>query len=198
VDVDVGVECGGQRGRGKISSLSLGGCYLTCPLKLRRGDLLDLAFFGTDMEVMIHVSGEVRHSTGEGHGIKFRDPSFEAREEIANLIYHAHLNESKQPLSFHPQRKEPRVALRLPVTLRGRDIFDKSFEEQTHTENVSRRGACVVTRWHLEVGSVVEVEAYGQFKAQAAVRVRWATRHRKEHFVVGVQFLEVEGDWIVR
>lgn len=171
---------------------------MTCPLELQPGDALELAFFGVDMDAMIQVSGEVRRRDGHGFGIGFQKLPFDTREQIGNLIYHVYLDESKQPLTFHPQRKEPRVPLRLPVTLRGQDLLEQAFEEETYTENVSRNGACLVTHRYLEVGSTVELEAAGQFRAQAAVRVRWANRQQKDRFVVGVQFLKVEGQWIVR
>jgi hypothetical protein len=55
------------------------------------------------------------------------------------------------------QRSERRIAVRLPLTVRGRDARGVTFEEETASENLCRGGAAFVTRLDIGVGTDVEI-----------------------------------------
>jgi len=54
-------------------------------------------------------------------------------------------------------RAERRIAVRLPLTVRGRDSRGVSFVEETSSENLCRGGAAFVTRFDVAVGSNLEI-----------------------------------------
>ncbi len=69
--------------------------------------------------------------------------------------------------------------------------------ETTFTENVSSRGARVVTvrRWHPEDRLTI-ASLPGGFRAIA--RVAYCRPLRGRGFAIGVEFLEPAGQWVVR
>src|SRR5882762_5582274 len=55
------------------------------------------------------------------------------------------------------QRSERRIAVRLPLKVRGRDAHGVAFEEETSSENLCRNGAAFVTRFDVAIGSDLEI-----------------------------------------
>jgi hypothetical protein len=55
------------------------------------------------------------------------------------------------------QRSERRIAVRLPLMVRGRDRRGIVFEEETSSENLCRNGAAFVTRFDVAIGSDLEI-----------------------------------------
>jgi len=55
------------------------------------------------------------------------------------------------------QRSERRIAVRLPLKVRGRDARGLAFEEDTASENLCRNGAAFVTRFDVAIGSDLEI-----------------------------------------
>src|ERR1700732_1716343 len=55
------------------------------------------------------------------------------------------------------QRSERRIAVRLPLKVRGRDSRGVVFEEETASENLCRNGAAFVTRFDVALGSDLEI-----------------------------------------
>jgi hypothetical protein len=55
------------------------------------------------------------------------------------------------------QRSERRIAVRLPLKVRGRDSRGFAFEEDTSSENLCRNGAAFVTRFDVAIGSDLEI-----------------------------------------
>ena len=55
------------------------------------------------------------------------------------------------------QRTERRIAVRLPLKVRGRDAHGFAFEEDTSSENLCRNGAAFVTRFDVAIGSDLEI-----------------------------------------
>jgi hypothetical protein len=55
------------------------------------------------------------------------------------------------------QRSERRIAVRLPLRVRGRDKRGVLFEEETSSENLCRNGAAFVTRFDVALGSNLEI-----------------------------------------
>src|SRR5579864_3229197 len=60
-------------------------------------------------------------------------------------------------LPMSKQRAERRIAVRLPLKVRGRDSRGVTFEEETSCENLCRSGAAFITRFDLAVGSDLEL-----------------------------------------
>lgn len=59
--------------------------------------------------------------------------------------------------SLSRPRAERRIAVRLPLMVRGRDTRGVTFEEETSSENLCRGGAAFVTRFDVAVGSDLEI-----------------------------------------
>src|SRR3984893_9500278 len=101
--------------------------------------------------------------------------------------------------SISEQRTNRRLAVRLPLTVSGRDSRGVGFQEETSSENLCRGGAAFVTRFDLPVGCDVEIHIP---IAQSSVRRKeaesdFATRGRVVHVgsaetrgerIIGVQF----------
>jgi hypothetical protein len=102
--------------------------------------------------------------------------------------------------SISKQRTDRRIAVRLPLTVSGRDIRGMTFREETSSENLCRSGAAFVTRYDLPIGCDVEIRIP---IAQSSLRRKeaesdFATRGRVVHVksgesqgekIIGVQFI---------
>src|SRR5258707_7136643 len=67
------------------------------------------------------------------------------------------------------QRSERRIAVRLPLKVRGRDSHGFAFEEDTSSENLCRNGAAFVTRFDVAIGSDLEIRiAFSQYGSRRA------------------------------
>jgi hypothetical protein len=98
------------------------------------------------------------------------------------------------------QRTDRRLAVRLPLTVSGRDSRGMTFREETSSENLCRSGAAFVTRFDLAIGTDVEIHIP---IAQSSIRRKdaesdFATRGRVVHVgsaetqgerIIGVQFI---------
>ena len=100
------------------------------------------------------------------------------------------------PSSSRP-RAERRIAVRLPLTIRGRDSRGVSFEEETSSENLCRGGAAFVTRFDVAIGSDLEIRIPFSNYASRRTEADFATSGRVVHVIdaptrgerlVGVQF----------
>lgn len=101
------------------------------------------------------------------------------------------------PLPSKP-RAERRIAVRLPLKVRGRDSRGNHFEEETSSENLCRGGTAFRTRFDVAIGSDLEIwipqlhfgarrkEKEADFATQGrVVHIRDAETGER---VVGVQF----------
>jgi PilZ domain-containing protein len=95
------------------------------------------------------------------------------------------------------QRSERRIAVRLPLKVRGRDRRGFSFEEDTSSENLCRSGAAFVTRFDIAVGADLEIRI-AQHYASRRNEADFATHGRVVHVadasptgehVIGVHFI---------
>ena len=95
------------------------------------------------------------------------------------------------------QRSERRIAVRLPLKVRGRDRRGVDFEEDTSSENLCRSGAAFVTRFDIAVGSDLEIRIPHGHYASRHHEADFATQGRVVHIaaasgpgehVIGVQF----------
>lgn len=104
------------------------------------------------------------------------------------------------PVSSLPaskQRSERRIAVHLPLRVRGRDRRGVSFEEETSSENLCRSGAAFVTRFDVALGSDLEIRIPFSRYASRRSEADFATKGRVVHVgdsqpdgerLVGVQF----------
>ncbi len=65
--------------------------------------------------------------------------------------------EKKNGSEEQPQRVSKRIDVSLPLLVRGHDIHGQSFEDSTHSFNVSREGASFLTRRELRLDQQVEL-----------------------------------------
>ncbi|HXN65463.1 MAG TPA: PilZ domain-containing protein [Candidatus Acidoferrales bacterium] len=95
---------------------------------------------------------------------------------------------------FALPRAEKRVPMTVAVQLEGDERVPGV--EATFTQNVSARGARVLTAHRWETGACLEVAMLpAGFHARA--RVAYCKAARSEGFVIGVEFLEPSGQWVV-
>ena len=95
--------------------------------------------------------------------------------------------------TFDVERLEKRIPMTVPVHISGHR--SASYVETTFTEDVSSRGARVpsIRRW--QINETLNFESLpGDFYALA--RVAYCRPHR-EGFVIGLEFLEPSGRWVV-
>ncbi|HEY2462008.1 MAG TPA: PilZ domain-containing protein [Candidatus Acidoferrum sp.] len=99
----------------------------------------------------------------------------------------------KSNFVFH--RGENRIPMEIPVLLDGHRNTPGS--ESTFTENVSARGARVVSARRWEKGEPLTlVLRTGEFRSSA--RVAYCQALHGEGYAVGVEFLEPKGRWVVQ
>ncbi len=95
-----------------------------------------------------------------------------------------------QPL----RRREDRIPMEIPVVLRGHRQVPGT--ESTFTENVSGKGARVISVRRWEKGSPVEFASRtGEFRS--AARVAYCQPIHGDGYAIGVEFLETKGRWVV-
>ncbi len=96
--------------------------------------------------------------------------------------------------AFAVQRMEKRIPMEVAVQLSGNR--QAPGVEMTFTEDVSSRGARVVTvrRWQPN-DRVLIASLPGDFRATA--RVAYCQPRRGEGFAIGLEFLEPAGRWVV-
>jgi hypothetical protein len=99
------------------------------------------------------------------------------------------------PKSFAVERLEKRVPMELAVQISGNERVPGV--ETSFTENVSSRGARVVTVRRWQPGDrLLFASLPGDFRATA--RVAYCQTLRGEGFAIGLEFLEPSGQWVIR
>jgi len=84
--------------------------------------------------------------------------------------------------------------MEIPVVLDGNRLLPGS--EATFTENVSAKGARVVSMRHWEKDSrLVLASRTGEFRS--AARVAYCQPLHGDGYVIGLEFLEPKGRWVV-
>jgi hypothetical protein len=100
----------------------------------------------------------------------------------------------KTPGNFAFRRVERRVPMEIPVMLDGHGQMPGT--ESTFTENVSARGARVVSTRRWEQGErLMFASRNGEFRTSA--RVAYCQPLQGDGFAIGVEFLEPKGRWVV-
>lgn len=92
--------------------------------------------------------------------------------------------------SFLDRRREPRVRLRVSVTISGTDTTGAEFRYHTKTFDLSPSGISIEMQISLAVGSVIHVEAMKfAFAANAIVRSNRVDRTTNVK-LAGIEFLD--------
>src|SRR5271168_1148317 len=79
------------------------------------------------------------------------------------------------------KRSERRIAVRLPLRVRGRDARGFAFEEDTASENLCRSGAAFRTRFDVAIGSNLEIRIPFSQYASRRSDADFATQGRVVH-----------------
>ena len=96
--------------------------------------------------------------------------------------------------TFAFNRVERRIPMEIPVLLDGHRRMPGT--ESTFTENVSARGARVVSTRRWELGErLTFASRTGEFRSSA--RVAYCHPLQGDGFAIGVEFLEPKGRWVV-
>jgi hypothetical protein len=99
---------------------------------------------------------------------------------------------NRHTFAFH--RVERRIPMEIPVVLDGHQQMPGT--ESTFTENVSARGARVVSTRRWQQGErLTFVSRTGEFRSSA--RVAYCQPLQGDGFAIGVEFLEPKGRWVV-
>ena len=94
---------------------------------------------------------------------------------------------------FH--RAEKRILMEIPVLIDGHR--EAPGMESTFTENVSARGARVISVRRWEPGEPLKFASRtGEFRSSA--RVAYCQSLQSEGFAIGVEFLSPKGRWVVQ
>jgi hypothetical protein len=97
-----------------------------------------------------------------------------------------------KPFVYH--RAEQRIPMEVPVVIDGHRRMPGT--EATFTENVSARGARVISMRNWELGEHLNFASRtGEFRSSA--RVAYCHPLQSDGFAVGVEFLDAKGRWVV-
>ena len=96
---------------------------------------------------------------------------------------------------FGFERAEKRILMEIPVLIDGhRDV---PGSESTFTENVSARGARVISARYWDQGDSLKFASRtGEFRSSA--RVAYCQSLQGDGFAIGVEFLNPKGRWVVQ
>lgn len=96
--------------------------------------------------------------------------------------------------AYPVRRTEHRIPMEIPVVLEGHRKMPGV--EATFTENVSARGARVVTVRHWDKGArLILASRTGEFRSSA--RVAYCQPLHGDGYAIGLEFLEPKGRWVV-
>ncbi len=96
--------------------------------------------------------------------------------------------------NYSSRRSECRIPMEIPVVLDGHRRIPGA--EPTFTENVSARGARVASIRRWDKGAQLTFSSRtGKFRSSA--RVAYCQPMHGDGYVIGVEFLEPEGRWVV-
>ncbi len=102
------------------------------------------------------------------------------------------------------RRRAPRVTMKIPIVIRGKDAFDRRFEVSAETVDVSRHGALMTLPVRIPVGELVEIfQAYAPAENRMAIRAIARVVWNDDDEVIGpnchgLEFIEPSSAWILK
>ncbi len=94
------------------------------------------------------------------------------------------------------QRLERRIAVHLPMRVRGKDSRGVVFEEDTSSENLCRSGAAFLTRFDVAIGSNLEIRIpfsnYASRRGEADFATYGRVVHVRDAASAGEKFVGVQ------
>jgi hypothetical protein len=98
------------------------------------------------------------------------------------------------PKTFTIARREKRVPMEIGVHISGHTTLPGT--ETTFTENVSSRGACVLSSRRWKINDRLTITAFaGSFRSSA--RVAYCQGVPDAGFAVGIELVEPSGTWVI-
>jgi hypothetical protein len=190
----VSLFCQGETYRVKATNLSVGGIFIATRLPLKVGALVHMRISGLPERASVQATGQVRFvHPGVGVGIRF----FEISEGDLRIVTEAVENNHTSSLEQNPElpTRDTRLQLSLRLTVTAKDKEGEPFEAEVYTEDVSRRGVCIVLNREVGVGEVIRLTGLdGQFQVEGVVKYAHA---RNGEWRAGVQFLSTPKRWVV-
>ena len=154
------------------------------------------SFSSTQMIPVIIVSGEAGGQTKEyckqlGAAGYFEKPiDFEALSALLNQIAKTRV---------YTPRTEVRVRLRLPLKLRGTDVYGKALEETGTTENVSVNGFLCGCTAEFAIDSIVDVYQMGNGELYVGkAKIVHCDSRTAPVLRYGCRFIEKTGPWVLQ
>lgn len=101
------------------------------------------------------------------------------------------------------RRRTPRVKMRIPIIVRGKDIFENEFEVCSNTEDVGRFGALVRLPVQVHVGDTVELRpmaSHSQDKGATTsqARIVWGDEGIIGEYRYGLEFTTPAAHWVIQ
>jgi hypothetical protein len=162
---EISIAGGGVVSRSQVADVSVGGMFVDVfrvPFAL--GSRVTVRFPLRPGEPAVVLEAEVHYvQPGIGVGLRFVSLAGPERARIAEYVDEwLHLKRAGAP----PVRKSSRVAVTVPVRVRGARSDGPSFDEQAKIVTLSKHGACLVAEHTVDVGMklVLETKAGRAFK----------------------------------
>jgi hypothetical protein len=196
VNYPVTLIFGGQLNYTQTSNLSESGLFINDCHNLAVGRLVNLILTLPDQQV-ISSPGEVCFVEPEiGSGIKFLKLKPGDLQRIAELIrsrYDEAPGDKRR--SLRTRRKEPRNKIAVSLTLHHPSASNGRQPLRVQTEDISRRGACLITPTPFEVGTVITLTCV-QEECELRAVVKYS-HDGPEGWRTGVQFLAFPKKWLI-
>jgi hypothetical protein len=143
--------------RSAVANISVGGMFIdTAQTCFPAGSRVLVRFGLRPDERPVVASADVRYIQDRiGMGLRFVALAFDDRDRIQAFVEEA---VRRKTLGAPPTRKSARVAVEVPVRVRGTRPDGPPFEEQTRIVTLSKYGACLVSEHPLEVGKRLLLE----------------------------------------
>jgi c-di-GMP-binding flagellar brake protein YcgR len=186
----------GQLNYTQTSNLSESGLFISDCHNLTVGRLVNLILTLPNQQV-ISSAGEVCFVEPKiGAGIKFLKLKPSDRQHIVQAIRSSYdETRGEKRRSLRTRRKEPRSKIAINLTLHCASTSSTRRPLRVKTEDISRRGACLITRSPFEVGKVITLTCVQEeCEIQAVVKY---SHPGVEGWRTGVQFLSFPKKWLI-
>jgi PilZ domain len=151
-------EGGGTTARSQRADISRGGMFIDLsPPPFRAGDPVTLWITLNPGEPQITAQATVHYvQAGIGMGVRFQGLRLEDAERIETFVEQA--RRKRAPTGQPPLRRSSRVAVEVPVLVRATPPSGGDFAERTSIITLSKHGACLLTRYAVDIGMKLLLE----------------------------------------